>query len=234
MRLNDIPNSSGKPRHYLSHYETYFAPLREKPICILELGIDKGGSLLLWHDYFPKAKIAGLDIRPVAIEKNPRTFVFQGNQQDITLLDRIRNTVAPEGFDIVIDDASHIGLPTKTSFWHLFEKHLKPGGVYVIEDWRVSYWDEWVDGDKYRANPTFPEKVFGRLFYRKQIFRSHQFGMVGFLKQLVDELAVDMITHPSRGWTGSQSFPRFAKMEFLPGMVFITKATPESTALLKS
>jgi hypothetical protein len=47
----------------------------------------------------------------------------------------IADNVAPEGFDIIIDDASHIGELTKTAFWHLFDNHLKPNGLYAIEDW---------------------------------------------------------------------------------------------------
>lgn len=54
--------------------------------------------------------------------------------------------MAPGGFDIIIDDSSHIGEFTKTAFWHLVDSHLKPGGIYAIEDWFTGYWDDWSDG----------------------------------------------------------------------------------------
>jgi hypothetical protein len=38
--------------------------------------------------------------------------------------------------DLVIDDASHLLGPTRSSFNVLFPL-LRPGGVYVIEDWSV-------------------------------------------------------------------------------------------------
>ena len=56
-----------------------------------------------------------------------------------------------DGFDIIIDDASHIGELTKATFWHLFDRHLKPGGLYAIEDWGTGYLDDFPDGKKIRA-----------------------------------------------------------------------------------
>jgi hypothetical protein len=41
----------------------------------------------------------------------------------------------------VIDDASHIYEPTRASFETLFP-YLRPGGLYIIEDWQWSYSDE--------------------------------------------------------------------------------------------
>ena len=40
------------------------------------------------------------------------------------------------GFDLIIDDASHMLGPTKTSFEVLFPR-LRPGGLYFVEDWTV-------------------------------------------------------------------------------------------------
>jgi spermidine synthase len=54
----------------------------------------------------------------------------------------VARKTAPEGFDIIIDDASHFGDLTKIAFWHLFDNHLKPSGLYVIEDWGTGYWSD--------------------------------------------------------------------------------------------
>ena len=62
------------------------------------------------------------------------------------LLSVVARKTAPEGFDIIIDDASHFGDLTKIAFWHLFDNHLKPSGLYVIEDWGTGYWSDWTDG----------------------------------------------------------------------------------------
>ena len=133
--------------HYLRNYVEHFEPLIEKEIKLLELGVLRGGSLLLWRDYFPKGHIVGLDLSPVQVEDlSGRVHVYQGKQQDKQLLDKIAAEVAPEGFDIIIDDCSHIGSLSRISFWHLFENHLKSGGFYVIEDWGTGYWNGWADG----------------------------------------------------------------------------------------
>src|SRR5688500_2684598 len=147
---------------YLREYEAFLGPLRERDVRLLELGVLHGGSLLLWRDAFPRGVIAGLDREPVALnDPSGRILTFQGEQDDVALLDRIAARVAPEGFDVVIDDASHLAAPTRTSFWHLCERHLKPGGIYVIEDWGTGYFPAYPDGRAYDGT-------------------QHTAGMVGF------------------------------------------------------
>ena len=36
--------------HYLRNYEEYFRPLLDRDVRLLELGVLKGGSLLLWRE----------------------------------------------------------------------------------------------------------------------------------------------------------------------------------------
>ena len=131
----------------LGPYDKVFAPWVGKEIVLLELGVQKGASLLLWRDYFLKGQIVGIDIRlPAGFNPGERIRVYEGSQADPAFLTRVAEETAPEGFDIIIDDASHLGELTKTAFWHLFDNHLKPGGVYAIEDWCTGYLDDWPDG----------------------------------------------------------------------------------------
>jgi hypothetical protein len=114
---------------------------------LLELGVHEGASLLLWRDYFPHGTVAGIDIElPKNFESTERVHLFEGSQGDTGFLSEVARRVAPDGFDIIIDDASHMGELTRTSFWHLFDHHLKSGGLYVIEYWGTGYWDHWPDG----------------------------------------------------------------------------------------
>lgn len=141
--------------HYLRNYEECFRDLLDRDVRLLELGVYRGGSLLLWRDYFERGLVVGLDINPVEInDPTGRIRIYQGEQQDTLLLDRIARECAPEGFDVIIDDCSHVGQLTRASFRHLFDRHLKPGGLYVIEDWGTGYWDSWPDGVRYRAPPA--------------------------------------------------------------------------------
>ena len=114
--------------HYLRNYEEYFRPLLERDIRLLELGVYHGGSLLLWRDYFARGLVVGLDINPVHIEDpTGRVRVYQGQQQDTELLDRIARETAPEGFDVIIDDCAHVGHLARASFRHLFDRHRRLG-----------------------------------------------------------------------------------------------------------
>ena len=49
-------------------YEHIFYPLKNSPIRIFEIGIKKGGSLILWRDYFPNATVFGIDIGAATVE----------------------------------------------------------------------------------------------------------------------------------------------------------------------
>lgn len=69
-----------------------------------------------------------------------RIRIFQGSQIDKVFLDKV---VSESGdLDVIIDDGSHINDHVIQTFQYLFPK-LKKGGVYVIEDTQISYWDEY-------------------------------------------------------------------------------------------
>jgi len=122
----------------LDNYSRFFEPLRNESINLLEIGILDGGSLKTWEEYFPNAKISALDIDPSKIEyKTNRTNIYIGSQDDPELIQSLKND-NPEKFDVILDDASHINRLTIASFELLFS-HLKPGGLYIIEDTCCAY-----------------------------------------------------------------------------------------------
>jgi tetratricopeptide (TPR) repeat protein len=170
----------------LAVYEEVFSPFVDQPIVLLELGIREGGSLLMWRDYFQFGSIVGLDVHPSPIaDVSGRIHTYQGYQEDLQLLDRIASERAPEGYSIVIDDASHRGDLTRITFEHVFHNHLKPGGVYVIEDWQSGYLSTWPDGREYAPQADVIETTADGKSKRR--LPSHDFGMVGFVKQLLDQ-----------------------------------------------
>ncbi|HEY8028041.1 MAG TPA: class I SAM-dependent methyltransferase [Gaiellaceae bacterium] len=116
---------------YASVYEQYLGPWRRRPFTLLELGVYRGESMRMWRDYFPKARIVGLDIDPEAARRAPGFEVYVGSQADPELLGRVTRDLPT--IDVVIDDASHINELTVASFHSLFP-HLAPGGLYFIED----------------------------------------------------------------------------------------------------
>ena len=64
-----------------------------------------------------------------------------------------------ELLDLVLDDASHEYLPTRTSFEVLFPR-LRPGGVFVIEDWTTDHTNtkRVVAAMQDRSAPNFAER----------------------------------------------------------------------------
>lgn len=145
---------------YTQHYQRYFQPLRKKQLNLLEIGVggyqnSKRGaeSLRMWKTYFPKGKIVGLDICDKTHFSEDRIDIRQGDQTDAETL---RNLSAEYGgFDIVIDDGSHINEHVIKTFGVLFPL-LRPNGIYVIEDTQTSYWPTWGGGiDNRRSMMTF-------------------------------------------------------------------------------
>ena len=229
MRLSSdqaLPISKISNSHYLRQYAKHVVErYKGKSITLLEIGIAEGESLLYFRDILPEAKIVGLDIAQLPVIEDPtgRIIMYQGEQQHTALLDRIAREHAPRGFDVIIDDGSHIGQYTRIAFWHLFKNHLKPGGLYFIEDWGCSYWSSFPDGRHYsppRVDFAFHEKALnaahhlgtrlgwrllrkaaGFLRYRlvRRRFSSHDYGMVGVLKELIDECGAADITNAQFG-----------------------------------
>lgn len=224
QRISSLSDSLGKydsdkVKGFYGIYRHVLTPLRWKRIRLLELGIHRGGSLAFWKDYLPFATVTGVDIRiPEETSKrfagDERIRCFEGDQTDGRFLDRIADEVAKGGFDVIIDDACHLGVESKVSFWHLFNHHLKPGGLYCLEDWGTGYWDDWPDGKSMDLDRH--TLMFSSL-------DSHTQGMVGFVKQLIDEQGARDATRrrlegaPERG-------SKFRCMTIFPGVVVIEKA----------
>ena len=138
---------------YLHIYERYLAPLRGMPINLLELGVRNGNSLRMWREYFPSARVYGVDFDPRCKQhEDDRIEILIASQDDRGQLDALAQRTG--GFDVVVDDASHINHLTRASFGVLFP-HLRPSGVYIIEDLGMS----WVDYTKRVDDPDFMEGV---------------------------------------------------------------------------
>jgi SAM-dependent methyltransferase len=122
---------------YLPIYERFLEPMRRTAGTVLEIGVFKGASLRMWRDYFPAATVIGLDISPdKAALAGERIAIEIGNCGDAGFLKRAAAKYRP--FDLVVDDGSHLWAHQQTAFDVLFD-HVKPGGVYILEDLHTSY-----------------------------------------------------------------------------------------------
>ncbi len=118
---------------------------QRRPKNILEVGMFEGGSLVLFDKLYEPEKLVGVDIRSEPIEaleryRENREYIrpfYELSQNDPKLPDVLRDEF-PEGIDLIVDDASHMYEFSRETF-HLCFPLLKPGGLYVIEDWSWSH-----------------------------------------------------------------------------------------------
>jgi len=104
---------------------------KESNLDILEIGIQKGGSLCAWKDFFKNSNIYGVDIIDSILPEYKRsefTYLFS----DIKNLE-IKNKFNQIMFDIIIDDGSHIFSDVLFVTNNYLDK-LKLNGILIIED----------------------------------------------------------------------------------------------------
>ena len=128
-------------------YENFFSDIRDTALNVLEIGICDGGSIKLWHDYFPNAQIYGLDIGIIDSAKflydYDRISLLEGNAYTDSFIEE--NGIADIPFDIVIDDGSH-AWGDMYYFCETYSKFLAPDGIFVLED--IS---PWMFSEKHRS-----------------------------------------------------------------------------------
>jgi hypothetical protein len=170
------------PRYY-SRYDQFFRNNNFVPTGILEIGVHQGESTKVIASVYPDAKIVALDLdRHEHVDFSDfRNITYVGaDQTDKPRVEEVIRSEFPAGFDLVIEDASHIGAYSHITFHTVFP-HLTPGGIYIVEDWGTGYFDDFVDGSRFQEFPlnfhdgNIPKRL-----------PSHDFGMVGFVKSLVD------------------------------------------------
>ena len=225
MRLTEIsarigaPHESTKPTWMYDLYDRYFIELADRPVTLLELGVCTGESTKVFASYFKNGKIIGMDIEDRGVDfSGYQNIVFAvGDQRSAEQLNEICAIHAPGGLDIIIDDASHYGSWSLASYSILYP-HLNRGGLYIVEDWATGYWDDWPDGSRFQQ--FSPEVTDGQLPKR---LPSHDFGMVGFVKFLVDEVC-SMGIRPTR--TAPLTRPRkWESMHVHPEFVVLRKVS---------
>ena len=125
---------------------------------VFELGIWDGGSAAFWSELLHPEKLIGVDLQnksdsPYLIEyldkcevRDRLKIYWNTNQANADRLIEIAQKEFEGPLDCVIDDASHMYGPTKASFETLFPL-LRPGGLYIIEDWAWAHWKSFQDID---------------------------------------------------------------------------------------
>lgn len=141
---------------YMPVYERIAAELGPAA-AVCEIGVWFGGSLATWQSLFPDGIIAGVDIDPESVWPDGTVKIVAG-QDDEDLPGKLLE-ISPDGFDLIVDDASHEGKLTRRT-WELLWPLVRPGGYYVIEDWFVGLghhpWEAWGDSMLRTAESFLP------------------------------------------------------------------------------
>jgi SAM-dependent methyltransferase len=221
--FSNVEKSSDKWALYLDVYEDLFAPFRDRPISILEIGVQNGGFTEVLAAYFPNAtQIVGCDIDPKSGElvfSDRRISVVVGDASGAEAAARI-NSISAE-FDIIIDDGSHTSKDIVAAFCHYFPK-LREGGLFVAEDLHCSYWYEYEGG---LAHP-FSSMSFFKLL--TDIINFEHWG----ISQPRTRLVQDMLHHYGFAITEDE-LAKISSVEFFNSMSVVRKKAASSVVLGK-
>lgn len=142
--FDNVELSSDKWEPYFNVYETYFSKFINSSPVFVEVGVQKGGSLLMWEKYFGgSATIIGIDIDPSVLDHQKQygenTKVLLGDQGSPEFWDEFLEKYPK--IDLFVDDGSHSMHDQKITLEKVFP-HISVGGVYICEDTHSSYFTD--------------------------------------------------------------------------------------------
>lgn len=122
---------TGGDRCCVNNYDKiYNRYLPKNPKVVVEIGAFTGTGLRVFSDYYPNARIIGLDICPEIVKDPGRAEVHYFDQRDPKGLDKILNG---DKIDVVIDDGLHRAF-SMVNTYNYFREYLNDDAVYFIED----------------------------------------------------------------------------------------------------
>lgn len=123
------PNGWG----YTKEYFRVLSSRREEPLTIFEVGVFRGDSLRTWRDFFPNAKVYGIDNESVYFHDvdDPRIRIFRGDAYDPSVIGPALDEIGE--IDFFIDDCLH-HLPEQTKLLEMVWPRIRMGGLYAIEE----------------------------------------------------------------------------------------------------
>ena len=139
-----------KSHNYSDAYELMFRLRKNDVQLLIECGLGTnnpnlpssmgingkpGASLRVWRDFFPKAKIIGIDIDSDILFEEERIKTYHCDQTSLESIQKFCNnaSVQHSSVDIFIDDGLH-EYHAGISLFESMNKYLAENGIYIIED----------------------------------------------------------------------------------------------------
>lgn len=195
------PSARWSANNYVDVYQAYLHHRRDEPISLLEIGLGVtgpdweakivhggnagGASMKMWSEYLPNAAITGVDINPASHLDTDRIRTFRVDQGSRESLRSFLDQHPDPNFDVIIDDGSHRADHQQVSLEMLFP-HLKPGGLYFIEDL-----NDFGYGGKTGGPHATPDTLSTRDFFKRyartgEVAGPNAFDSTDFLGSVAD------------------------------------------------
>lgn len=118
-----------KTENFAEAYEKLLTPIRDEIKLIFEIGVNRGGSVRGFKEFFPNALIVGIDINPECYFEEDRIKIEISDATDIEFSEMLVDKYGEP--DIVIDDGSHFSHDIIDAF-NAYSPFVKK--CYIIED----------------------------------------------------------------------------------------------------
>jgi len=119
-------------------YDQIFEDKKNKSLTVMEIGVQYGGSALLWQEFFPNSKFVFVD--NVNIIHNKILSLLDNSRYDLLIEDAFKESFIEklklnynDGFDVIIEDGPHTLESQKFAIKH-YSSLLKKDGLLIIED----------------------------------------------------------------------------------------------------
>jgi len=118
--------------------EVYLGHLPTAPQAVLEFGILRGASMRMWSEFYPEAKLFGVDWGAGSVFSD----FFEGAQANQEISAELRELAEnwAQEFDLIVDDGAHT-LTSQKNCLEVFAPWVARGGVYIVEDAEVEGFD---------------------------------------------------------------------------------------------
>lgn len=117
----------------LDAYQVHFGPHAALAGNMLEIGVQSGGSILMYHSVLPQFHYYGMDVNTNCVNfQDATSTIYIGDQASVPAWATFFSTIQPQ-LDICIDDGGHQAHQMLTTIQQVLP-HMNSGGFFLTED----------------------------------------------------------------------------------------------------